>query len=153
MDSGPPDFVIPGILLEGTMEWIAIFFSNAWKWKMKVNLLSPVQLFETLWTAVYQAPLSMGFSRQEYWNGLPLPSLIQAWCTPFPVWSQTVVPSLVLTLASWPEYIFLRRQVKWTSIPILWRIFHNLHWSLCATAHGTKKTPLRHHWVTELKYI
>ena len=42
----------------------------------KVKSLSRVRLFATLWTVAYQAPLSMGFSRQEYWNGLPLPSLV-----------------------------------------------------------------------------
>ena len=57
-----------------TLEWVAISFSNAWKWKVKVKLLSRVQLFTTPWTAAYQAPLSMGFSRQEYWSGVPLPS-------------------------------------------------------------------------------
>ena len=58
---------------------VAISFSNAWKWKVKVKSLSYVRLLATLWTAAYQAPLSMGFSRQEYWSGLPLPSPIQNW--------------------------------------------------------------------------
>ena len=52
-------------------------FSNAWKWKVKVKSLSHVQLFKTPWTAAHQAPPSMGFSRQEYWSGVPLPSLNQ----------------------------------------------------------------------------
>ena len=43
---------------------------------MKVKSLSPVQLVATPWTAAYQAPPSMGFSRQEYWSGVPLPSLL-----------------------------------------------------------------------------
>ena len=72
MDSSPPGFPIPGILQERTLKWVAISFSNAWKWKVKVKSLSCVQLFETPWTAAYQAPWSMGFSRQEYWSGLPL---------------------------------------------------------------------------------
>ena len=63
---------IPGILQARTLEWVAISFSNAWKWKVKVKLLSHVWLFSTPWTAAHQAPLSMGFSRQEYWSGLPL---------------------------------------------------------------------------------
>ena len=46
-------------------EWVTISFSNAWKWKMKVKLLSGVRLFKIPWTAAYQAPLSMGFSRQR----------------------------------------------------------------------------------------
>ena len=65
---------VPGILQARTLEWAAISFSNACKWKVKVKLLSRVRLLATPWTAAYQAPLSMGFSRQEYWSGLPLPS-------------------------------------------------------------------------------
>ena len=68
-------FPIPGILQGRTLEWVAISFSNAWKWKVKVKSLSRVQLFATPWTTAYQAPPSMGFSRQEYWSGVPLPSL------------------------------------------------------------------------------
>ena len=64
----------PGILQARTLEWVAISFSSAWKWKVKVKLLSRVWLFVTPWTAAFQAPLSMGFSRQEYWSGVPLPS-------------------------------------------------------------------------------
>ena len=74
IDGSPPGFPIPGILLARTLEWVAISFSNAGKWKVKVKLLSRVQLLATPWTAGYQAPLSMGFSRQESWSGLPLPS-------------------------------------------------------------------------------
>ena len=57
---------VPGILQARTLEWVAISFSNAWKWKLKVKSPSHVWFFETPWTAAYQAPLSMGFSRQEY---------------------------------------------------------------------------------------
>ena len=74
IDGGPPGSAIPGILQGRTPEWVAISFSNAWKWKVKVKSLSCVRLFTTPWTAVYQAPPSMGFSKQEYWSGLPLPS-------------------------------------------------------------------------------
>ena len=73
-DGSPPGSVIPGILQARTLEWVAISFSNAWKWKGKVKLLSRVRLFVTPWTAAYPAPSSMGYSRQEYWSGLPLPS-------------------------------------------------------------------------------
>ena len=65
---------IPGILQARILEWVAISFSNAWKWKVKVKSLSCVQLLVTPWTAAHQAPPSMGFSRQEYWSGVPLPS-------------------------------------------------------------------------------
>jgi len=75
-DGSPPGSPIPGILQARTLEWVAISFSNAWKWKVKVKSLSRVQLLATPWTAAYQAPLSMGFARQEYWSVLPLPSPI-----------------------------------------------------------------------------
>ena len=68
----PPSSPIAGILQARTLEWVAIAFSNAWKWKVKVKLLSRVRLFATPWTTAHQAPLSMGFSRQEYWSGVPL---------------------------------------------------------------------------------
>ena len=74
IDSSPPGSAIPGILQARTLEWVAISFSNAWKWKVKVKLLSRVWLFATPWTAAYQAPLSMGLSRQEYWSRVPSPS-------------------------------------------------------------------------------
>ena len=73
-DGSPPGSPNPEILQERTLECVAISFSNAWKWKVKVKLLSRVQLFATPWTAAYQAPPPMGFSRQEYWSGVPLPS-------------------------------------------------------------------------------
>ena len=76
IDGSPPGSAIPGILQARTLEWVAISFSNAWKWKVKMKLLSRVRLFATPWTAAYQAPPSMGFSRQEYWSGVPLPSPI-----------------------------------------------------------------------------
>ena len=73
-DGRPPGSPVPGILQARTLEWVAISFSNAWKWKVKVKSLSCVQPPATLWTAASQAPRSMGFSRQEYWSGVPLPS-------------------------------------------------------------------------------
>ena len=74
IDGSPPDSAVPGILQARILEWLAISFSSAWKWKVKVRSLSHVWLLATPWTAAYQAPLSMGFSRQEYWSGVPLPS-------------------------------------------------------------------------------
>ena len=73
-NGSPPGSAVPGILQARTLEWVAISFSNAWKWKVKVKLLCHVWLLATPWTEAHQAPLSMGFSRQEYWNGVPLPS-------------------------------------------------------------------------------
>jgi len=116
---------------------------------------SRVWLFVTPWIAAYQAPPPMGFSRQEYWSGVPLPSPvhiwgyspaflmmysacklnkqgdnIQPWCIPFPIWNQSVVPCPLLMVASWPAYRFLKRQVRWSGMPISFRIFHSL---LCST--------------------
>ena len=76
VDGNPLGSPVPGILQARTLEWVAISFSNAWKWKVKVNSLSRVQLLATPWTVAYQAPPSMGFSSQEYWSGVPLPSPI-----------------------------------------------------------------------------
>ena len=86
IDRSPPGSPVPGILQARTLEWVAISFSNAWKWKVKVKSLSRVQLLATPWTAAHQAPPSMGFSRQEYWSGVTLPS-------PF--------PKIVLHILKW----------------------------------------------------
>ena len=76
MDRSPPGSSVHGIFQARVLEWVVISFSNAWKCKVKVKPLSRVGLFPTPWTAAYQAPLSMGFSRQEYWSGVPSPSPI-----------------------------------------------------------------------------
>ena len=83
-DGSPPGSPVPGILQARTLEWAAISFSNAWKWKAKMKSLSRVQLLATPWTAAHQAPPSMGFSRQEYWSGVPLPSP-QIQCNPYQI--------------------------------------------------------------------
>ena len=77
--SDPIDCSLPGSSIRGIfqariLEWVAISFSIAWKWKVKGKSLSRVRLVATRWTAAYQAPQSVGFSRQEYWSGVPLPS-------------------------------------------------------------------------------
>ena len=77
-----PGFPVPGILQARTLEWVAISFSSAWKWRVKVKLLSRVRFFATPWTAAYQALLSMEFSRQEYWRGVPLPFPLLSWQLP-----------------------------------------------------------------------
>ena len=73
-DGSPPGSPVPGILQARTLEWVAMSFSNAWKWKVKEKSLSRVRLLVTPWTAAYQAPPSMRFSGQQYWSGVPLPS-------------------------------------------------------------------------------
>ena len=94
IDGSPSGSPVPGILQARTLEWVAISFSNAWKWKVKVKSLSRVRLLATSWTAAYQAPPSMGFARQEYWSGVPLPS-----------------PS---------EIISQSQKDKYTMIPLMW---------------------------------
>ena len=74
IDGSPPGSPVPGILQARTLEWVAISFSNEWKWTVKVKSLSRVWLLVTPWTVAHQVPPSMGFSRQEYWSGVPLPS-------------------------------------------------------------------------------
>ena len=76
IDGSPSGSPVPRILQARTLGWVAISFSNAWKWKVKVKLLSCVWLLATPWTTA-QNPPSMGFSRQEYWSGVPLPSPIR----------------------------------------------------------------------------
>ena len=92
IDGSPPGSAIPGILQARTLEWVAISFSNAGKWKVKVKSLSRVRLFATPWSAAHQAPPSMGFSRQEYWSGVPSPS---------PDDSTDVQKQTKLTCAAW----------------------------------------------------
>ena len=81
---------LPGILQARTLERVAISFSSAWKWKVKVKSLSHIWLLVTPWTAAHQAPPSMGFSRQEYWSGVPCllwysrcPQMFSEWLTYF----------------------------------------------------------------------
>ena len=74
IDCSPPGSAVPGTLQARTLEWVAISFSNTWKWKVKMKSLSRVWLLASPWTTAYQAPPSMAFSRQEYWSGVPLPS-------------------------------------------------------------------------------
>ena len=84
IDGSPSGSPVPGILQARTLEWVAISFSNAWKWKVKVKSPSRVWLLATPWTAAYQAPSSIGFSRQEYWSGVPLPSPTHRYLWPDP---------------------------------------------------------------------
>ena len=77
IDGNPLGSPVHGILQARILEWVAISFSNARKWKVKMKSLSRVQLLATLWIAAHQAPQSLGFSRQKYWSGVPLPSPIK----------------------------------------------------------------------------
>ena len=79
IDSSPPGIPHSWDSPGETLEWVAISFSNAWKWKVKVKSLSHVWVLATLWTTAHQAPPSLEFSRQEHRSGLPLPSPSD-WC-------------------------------------------------------------------------
>ena len=111
IDGSPLGSSVPGILQARILEWVAISFSNAWKWKVKVKSLSRVRLFSIPWTSAYQAPPSMGFSRQEYWSGLPLPSpthgLYSPWNSPgqnTEVGSLSLLQGIFPTLGSNPGF-------------------------------------------------
>ena len=89
MDCSPPGSSVHGIFQTRVLEWGAIAFSNAWKWKVKMKSLSHIRLLATPWTAAYQGPLSMGFSRQEYWSGVSLPFLKKkSWIEPIGSWQR-----------------------------------------------------------------
>ena len=117
MDGSLLGFSVHGILPASTLEWVAISFSNAWKWKAKVKSLSCVRLLATRWTAAYLAPPFMGFSRQEYWSGVPSPSPTSVWdkCNCAVVWTFFGIAFLW----DWNE--------NW-SFPVLWPLlsFPNL---------------------------
>ena len=112
IDGSPPGFPIPGILQARTLKWVAISFSNAWKWKVKVQSLSRVWLFATQWTAAHQAPPSMGFSRQKYWSGVPLPSPVSCSVMSKYLWPWTQAP-----LASLSMGILQARILVWVVFP------------------------------------
>ena len=99
IDSSPPGFPVPGTFQARTLEWVAISFSNAWKWKVKVKSLSDIRLLATPWTVAYQAPPSMGFSRQEHWSGVPLPS-----------------PKILLSISKYSHMTFLLHLLIWHMI-------------------------------------
>ena len=90
IDSNPLGSSVPGILQARILEWVAISFSNAWKWKVKGKSLSRARLLVTPWTAAYEAPPSMGFSRQEYWRK----------------WAQSLVNNKYKIHASFPPFPF-----------------------------------------------
>ena len=110
-DGSPPG--VPGILQARTLEWDAISFSDAWKWKVKVKSLSCVRLLATPWTAAYQAPPCMGFSRQEYWSGVPLRN---ATVCKFPKGIDPDQPLVPNDKYSWVRKIPWRR--KWQTTPV-----------------------------------
>ena len=112
-DGSPPGSPVPGILQARTLEWVAISFSNAWKWKNKVKSLSHV--LATPWTAALQGPPSMGFSRQEYRSGVPLSSPTGCAVTYNRTQFQRQVSEKVVT-SVWVIYIgasYLKEKERW----------------------------------------
>ena len=120
-EGSPPGSPVPGILQARTLEWVAISFSNARKWKVKVKMLSRIQLLATPWTAAYQAPLSMGFSRQECWSGLPLPSPKGSRQVLFQMWEELSVTDFVLHLSC------LHREWTLQHYPSSFTVYLSLH--------------------------
>ena len=125
IDSSPPGFPVPGILQARTLEWVAISFSNAWKWKVKGKSLSHVQLCAIPWTAAYQAPLPMGFSRQEYWGGVPLPSpnLSNSACLFLTLWEYW------LHRKNWHLFLFFH----------LWKIYSEIYYAIRIRMQSSKE--------------
>ena len=105
-DGSPPGSSVPGILQARILEWVAISFSSAWKWKVKGKSLSHARLLATPWAEACQAPPSMGFSRQKYWSGLPLPSLKYIVCE---LWPSTTakIPEITMII------IGKAKQIPW----------------------------------------
>ena len=119
IEGSPPGSPIPGILQARTLEWVATSFSNGRKWKVKVKSLSCVRLLATPQTAAHQATLSVGFSRQEYWSGVPLPSplfLPTEYQTPL-TWALTLVcvlGSMVCRGKNWWRHIRKSTSIHWS---------------------------------------
>ena len=113
IDGSPPGSPVPGILQARTLEWVVISFSNAWKWKVKVKSLSRVRLCVTPRTATYQGPPSMGFSRQEYWSVVPLPSpILKA------TWPQNW-KTLTFTQYFFSKFLVKHQEINQKSVKIL----------------------------------
>ena len=125
MDCSPPGFSIHGILQARTLEWVAISFPNAWKWKEKVKSLSCVWLLATPWTAAHQAPPSVGFSRQQYWSGVPLPSPVCMYI--FPQSSNHDVCSFIFWIALnfmfYKSWIFTSSCHRWCSNSVMLKFY------------------------------
>ena len=124
IDGSPPGSAVPGILQARTLEWVAISFSSAWKWKVKVKSLSRVWLFATPWTEAYQAPPSLEFSRREYWSGVPLPSptLLPSRIKNHCLKIKTAYPTPVLLPYVPAHQCFMKQfvNVRWLICVVIW---------------------------------
>ena len=124
IDGRPPGSPVSGIFQARTLEWVAISFSNAWKWKVKVKSLSHVQLLATSWTAAHQAPPSMGFSRQEYWSGVPLPSPGDLPDSEIEPMSPALAGELITTEPSGKPYKCHFWLMEWEPCPVPSQLIH-----------------------------
>ena len=106
IEGSPLGSSVPGILQARTLEWVSISFSNAWNWKVKVKSLRRAWLLATPWTGAHQAPPSMGFSRQECWSEVPLPS---------PNWSTVLC-----------NYCYIAKWLSYTYVCIFFFIFFSI---------------------------
>ena len=106
IDGSSPSSPVPGILQARTLEWVAISFSNAWKWKVKVKSLSGVWLFSTPWTTAYQAPPFMGISRQGYWSGVPLPSPFSSLTNKYSFISPVLMHMLFISISFFMHWLW-----------------------------------------------
>ena len=136
IDGSPPGSPVPGILQARTLEWVAISFSNAWKWKVKVKSLSRVRPSATPWTAAFQAPPSMGFSRQEYWSGVPFYVYLRVYFYFFH-WDSNVFPKILDFISFINSYfiqtshiIFMPCNISRVLIFLLLFVFHFRNFSL-----------------------
>ena len=119
----PPGSAVPGILQARTLEWVAISFSNAWKWKVKGKSLSCVRLLATPWTAAHQTSPSMGFSRQEYWSGVPW-RLENTWIISRNAWAMLIPLYVHINQCSFCQRCFC--------------LLPNLSWLLLKFGHGDR---------------
>ena len=143
VDGSPPGSPVPGILQTRTLEWGAISFSSAWKWKVKVKSLSHVQPSGTAWTAAHQASPSMGVSRQEYWSGMPLPSPKHS-KPPFIIWIGNISSLCVLQILlrmSFPSGLVFHccsdqwLQIWWLNTNYCLSFWRSLKWFRRAVLH------------------
>jgi len=114
IDGSPPGSPVPGILQTRTLEWVAISFSNAWKWKVKLKPLSCVRLLATPWTAAHKGPPSMGFSRQEYWSGVPQ-GYNDNFTSFLPTWESFISFSYLIGMAE-TSNTMLSKMWEWASL-------------------------------------
>ena len=165
IDGSPPGCPVPGILQARTLEWFAISSSNTWKWKVKVKSLSRVRPSATPWTAAFQAPPSMAFSRQEYWSGVPLPSPILSTCSAKMknlIWGKLIKSVLLGLLSLVAQMVRICLQCGRPGfnpgvgkIPWRWEWLHTLvflpgesHGQRILVGHSLWVAKVRHDWVT-----